>query len=185
VGDLVTGEAMRPDPKPVKRAKAKPTGLKRKRWGVQRKAGGTKHSRRWRDWGRMAWLHSLRVCFVREFVRQRFNGPLDEMPRAIALRLAGTGLMGDCYGAFQCSHLFGRYRDPHDAKTVLACRRHHEDIDRTRAWFLALTKPERLWLKTDLAARATAGWDQVPPSEQARWREIGLARLGRDEQVAA
>jgi hypothetical protein len=167
-----------PCPKPVKREKKKPRGLRAKHWGVRRKARGTAHSRRPREWGRMAWLHHWRACFVRAFFQERWSPYDPEASMAIAIQERLTGLVPPCGGPFQCAHLFGRYNNGDD-KTILACRDHHMDIDQTRRWFLVLTKPERLWLKTFLAARATAAWESLPVEERARWYEIGAARFAR------
>jgi hypothetical protein len=100
------------------------------------------------------------------------------MAGLIVIRAFGP-IVPDCDGEFQCAHMFGRYRDPHDDKTILVCRAHHMDIDQTRRWFLRLTKPERLWLRTFLAARATLGWEALSIEERARWHEIGAARFAR------
>ncbi len=98
------------------------------------------------------------------------------------LTFAGAWI-GDCEGEFQCAHLFGRYSNGDDF-TVLACRKHHQDIDQTRSWFLALTKMERIWIKSALAARATDAWMMLPIEERARWYEIGAARFARGALAA-
>jgi hypothetical protein len=167
-----------PCPKPVKREKKKPRGLRAKRWGVRRKAGGTAHSRRPREWGRMVWLHSLRMCFVWGFFATHYQLEVADEKGAAMIQWRLIGRVPACGGPFQCAHLFGRYNNGDD-KTILACRDHHMDIDQTRRWFLVLAKPERLWLRTFLAARATAAWEALPIEERARWYEIGAARFAR------
>jgi len=182
-------------PKPVRREKKKPAGLRRtsmtpatyeEALAKQRKSRRrrrqhpkrlTAHARRPREWGRMSWLHSWRTCFVRAFFREGWSPyDPDEAP-AVAIQAKLFGLFPPCDGEFQCAHLFGRYGNGDDF-TILACREHHKDIDQTRRWFLVLTKPERRWLKTFLAARATLAWEALPVEERARWYEVGLARFG-------
>lgn len=189
---------MFPVPKPVKREKKKPTGLRRtsmtpatygEALAKQRKSQRRRrqhqkrlsaHARRPREWGRMAWLHSLRFCFVRAFFQQQWlvEDPDPDQAMAGVVQFRLIGLVSPCGGEFQCAHLFGRYNNG-DRFTVLACRDHHMDVDQTRRWFLVLTKPERRWLKTFLAARATLAWEALPTEERARWHEIGEARFGR------
>lgn len=120
----------------------------------------------------MAYLHSTKRCAVRVFFQTRQTG--DGL--AIWLRLAGTGLLPDCDGKFEVAHMFGRRRDPHDAKTALCCLQHHQDIDQTRSWFRALSKPLRLWLKSYLAAQATAEWEALPDHARAHWDVVCAAR---------
>ncbi|MES2339262.1 MAG: hypothetical protein V4537_14305 [Pseudomonadota bacterium] len=169
-------------PKPVKREKKKPRGLRRRRWGVHRKAGGTAHSRRPRELGRMAWLHSLRTCFVSWFmttpVQYMIFAHDIERLMLLAIRASIAPRLTPCGGWFECAHLFGRYGDG-DNFTVLLCRDHHHDVDRYRTWFRSLPREHRVALKLYLAARATAGWLKLSVEDRARWDEIGAARAGR------
>jgi hypothetical protein len=184
-------------PKPVKRPKKPRQPLRRTRMrpGARRSAvkkaaqnipqlfpkpepkRGTKHSRREREWGRMAWLHSSKLCFVWGFFATAWekNDPESEIIRAV--ERGGTftaheamSIFSRCEGELQVMHLGPRkgYRAP-DNQTALGCRRHHEDIDQARSWFRCLTIAQRAAFELYLYRKATAAWLALPPEERAAW----------------
>jgi hypothetical protein len=135
-------------PKPVRAPKKPRKPLRRSR--MKSSSRGTKHSRRQREWGRMAWLHSLGVC----------------APKRLFPALVRTA----CEGPFQVMHLGPRvgYRAP-DPQTALGCRRHHEDIDQARDWFLTLVSTERAYAERVMYESATAAWMELTPEVRAEW----------------
>jgi hypothetical protein len=139
---------IRPQPKPVRAPKKPRNPLRRSR--MKPSSRGTKHSRRQREWGRMAWLHSLGVC-----APKRLFWGIVETP---------------CDGPFQVMHIGPRmgYRAP-DSQTALGCRRHHEDIDQARGWYRALPRAEREILEGTLYQYATEAWLALPAEVRAEW----------------
>lgn len=176
----------RPDPKPAPRPKRARRGLqpqtyeealerRRRKGGRAAGAGrGTSHSRRPREWGRMAFAHTWR-CDVGEAFVDEFGVLFS------ALALLHPGL---CRGRRQYMHLHlendGGVRPP-DRQGAIGCEGHHDDIDgrsgrRARAWYVTLGAEGQLRLKHRLVDRQCARWDALTPAEQDRWEKIGADR---------
>lgn len=92
---------LRPQPKPVKRAKPR-RPLKRSR--PMRRKGKTKHARRERDFEYMAWV-TKQYCLAR------------------LLAVSGN----ECKGRTEAHHMYGRYVKDADRKTIPLCTKHHLD----------------------------------------------------------
>lgn len=143
-------------PKPARKGKSAPAPMKRR--PMRKSARGTKHSRRPRELGRMAWLHSLRVCFVKKLFHALVETP--------------------CEGELQVMHLGPRkgYRAP-DNQTQLGCRHHHEDIDQARDWFLTLDNAQRADVERILYEKATESWMALTSDERDEWNRIAADRI--------
>jgi hypothetical protein len=126
---------------------------------------GTKHSRRVREWGRMAYERSLgcgvALAFMLEF---RSDGLSFLTP-------------GPCSGGLQYMHLHlgknaGRRRAPDDSGAC-GCEKHHQDIDGRiggkAPWYVAFGFDGQQRLKLRLVTRQRVTWDALGPVEQARW----------------
>jgi hypothetical protein len=182
----VNGESIRPQPKPTrapkersrlrqvspKRAARIAAGEERpgmKRGRPMRRKGDTAYANRDREFGRMAFYHSL-WCMLRDLAR---GGNVE--PRHMMAALA-------CEGPIEVAHLGERagYRRCSDAETAPLCRRHHRGIDGTvggRAkWYSELGREDQRDLRDRLIRFSAYYWDGLTPAEQAKWEQIAEAR---------
>lgn len=169
----MNGEPMRPTPKPVKREKAAPSGMKRgsplkaNRWGVSRSARGTAHSRRPREWGFMAFCHD-RGCELRRDVDTQNL----------------LGLVHVCKGPVQFAHLSDLKRyDVGDKGSGLCRDAAHQGIDGMvggkAPWYVALGKDGQKLIRDRLANRARRAWEAFTDEQRAAWEDIAVARRRR------
>ncbi len=151
-------------PKPVKRTKT-PKPLRAKRWGLSKSKRGTAHSRRKREWGRMAYAHTWPCDVVLSYVKE------------FGVLVLANPTPGLCDGPREYMHLHlvddGGVRPP-DHQGAIGCRKHHGDIDgrtgrESRRWYTELDDEDRLRLRQRLVARQRARWDEVPWAEQVAW----------------
>lgn len=136
----------------------------------------TKHARREREWGRMAYAHTW-PCDVHEAFVEEFG-----------LLFSSLALIhpGPCSGRRQYMHLHleddGGVRPP-DHQGAIGCEGHHKDIDGKVGgkgrWYVTLFADGQLRLKRRLVTRQRARWDALTPEQRAYWNEIGEARFGR------
>lgn len=135
---------------------------------------GTSHRRRRREWGRMAYAHTL-GCDVWFAYAEEFG----------AVGAAHAGI-GPCRGRREYMHLHleegSGVRAP-DHQGAIGCEGHHEDIDGEVGgkgpWYVALGRDGQLRLKRRLVDRQRARWDALAPEERAHWDEVGEARFRR------
>lgn len=139
---------------------------------------GTKHARRVREWGRMAFAR-WRGCDVRSAFVEEFGF------------FADGGVPTPCSDGLQYMHLHlgknaGRRRAP-DHSGACGCVTHHQGIDGKiggkAPWYVALGFDGQQRLKLRLVTRQREAWDALGPVEQARW-DI-LAEADREAFLAA
>lgn len=167
-------------PKPIKREKkrkplARKARLAPKRWGVSRSKRGTKHSRRERAWGFMAYQRS-QPCDVVAAYDEEFPGVY---PTFEALTIGPPSCSG---GGVQFMHLpltVGRRRGP-DMHGAPGCGGlppgHHEQIDGGLGgharWYVALGRDGQQRLRERLRARALARWGNLTQAERDNWNTM-------------
>jgi hypothetical protein len=139
--------------------------LRAKRWGVSRSKRGTKHGRREREFGRMKCARETMAC--------------------AALLLAATSDIGPCIGRAEYMHLGPRkgYRAP-DCEGAKGCSQHHQDIDQTRAWYLALTDEARADFRARAIAAQKEAWDSLTPEQRAWWDERAAIEFAKNRRGA-
>jgi hypothetical protein len=129
----------------------------------------TKHARREREWGRMAYAHTWPCDVVAAY--------------AVEFGLVDFDKLGPCDGRREYMHLHleeGAGRRAPDRQGAIGCEGHHNDIDgrsgrRARAWYVALGRDGQLRLRHRLVDRQCARWDALSFEEQVAWD----ARRGR------
>lgn len=141
------------------KANATPVGghrkLRRKK-AIKRKAGGTKHSRRPREWGFMSFARD-RGC--------ELNMDRDTQRLFFISHV--------CVGERQFAHLSDRRRyDVGDVGAGL-CEGAHQGFDGKiggkAPWYAALEHPTQSLVRTHLANRARRAWDALSDEERAEW----------------
>jgi alkylhydroperoxidase/carboxymuconolactone decarboxylase family protein YurZ len=155
-------------PKPAPRVKAARAPIKRS-W-MRKGARGTKHSRRPREWGYMAFCHA-RGC-------------------ELYLDVATQGMLGfqhHCQGRLEFAHLSDKKRyDVGDVGACL-CQTTHKGIDGKvggkAPWYVALDRTGQRMIRMRLADRARRDWDALTPAQRAHWDDVG--ELRRKELRAA
>lgn len=135
------------------------TPLRAKRWGVQRKARGTAHSRRPRELGFMAYAKFWRGCELRR--------------DAEAQRMLGIVHLV-CDGSVEFAHLHDRKRYAKgDVGAGLCKRGAHTGIDGRVGGkmpeYVALGRDGQKALRDRLSNGARAGWNALPPETRAWW----------------
>lgn len=178
----------RPDPKPAPRPKRPRRGLQpqtyqealeRRRRGKRAGAGrGTSHSRREREWGRMAFAHTW-PCDVAGAYDEEFRGVY---PTFEALALGPQ----PCGGRRQYMHLHleeGSGKRAPDHQGAIGCEDHHKDIDGKVGgkgrWYVALGGEGQLRLRRRLVERQCARWDELTQTGRAIWDRIAKVRRRR------
>lgn len=138
--------------KPIARA-TKPIA---RRARIKRKAGGTKHSRRPREWGFMSFARD-RGCELN----------LDRDLQRI------MDLQHVCQGERQFAHLSDKRR--YDAGDVGAglCESAHRGFDGKAGgkapWYATLDRESQRFVRTRLANRTRRAWDALSDKERAEW----------------
>jgi len=188
---------IRPQPKPVPRAKKPRKPLRARRWGISRRKQpsqakqairqtgldpssypapafakpispkGTKHRRRVREWGFMHFCHH-RGCELRGDA---------ELQRLLGIR-------HDCEGRIEFAHLHDRRRHaPGDIGAGLD-RAAHLGIDGKEGgkatWYVALDYTGQHMVRMRLANRARGSWDALTPEQRAEWD-----RRAEEQRLAA
>lgn len=141
-------------PKPTRSGKSASAPLRRSR--IKRKAGGTKHSRRPREWGFMSFARD-RGCELnmdRDTQRLFFNGHICEGPREFA-------------------HLGDRRRYETGDVGAGLCRAAHRGFDGKiggkSPWYAVLERSTQSMVRMRLANRARRAWDMLEPEEREVW----------------
>jgi hypothetical protein len=154
-------------PKPVKRVKDRKP-LKRSRMKASKR--GTAHSRRPREWGRLAYYKTL-PCDM-------FASCVAQFPDALVM------FWGACLGRTEVAHLGDRagWRRCPDSETAPLCRHHHQDIDGRiggRApWYVALGREGQRALRERLVARADLRWSTLTTNQRQDWNARAMERAG-------
>lgn len=162
---------MRPQPKPQRDERARKP-LRRKTWMRYRRT--TKHARRERQFGKMAFLATR---------------PCDVVPAfwevVLALPEYEGQAPGPCRGRVEVMHLrehAQQHRASEDRVAPGCGHQHHKDIDGKVGgrgpWWVALGRELQAKLKDALSARATAAWMALSPEERAGW-DAKAAAQGR------
>jgi hypothetical protein len=165
---------IRPVPKPVPRPKkpSKPLRSRRRRrprveqvqqaFPKPTRPEGTKHRRRAREFGRMAFYAHL-WCMLLDLAR---GGNAE--PRHMEAWLA-------CEGPIEVAHLGARagWRRCSDDQTAPLCRKHHRQIDgkvggRAR-WFVELGREGQREVREKLIRFAGYYWDGLTPEGRGEW----------------
>lgn len=141
----------------------------------------TKHARRPREFGRMAFYSSL-WCMLRDLARGG-NIATRDVEAAMA-----------CDGPIEVAHLgdrgasgTGGWRRCPDAQTAPLCRKHHRGIDggvggRAR-WYVALGRAGQQELREKLVFFADAYWDGLTEAQREEWN--ARAEAQRAQRSAA
>ena len=153
---------MNPQPKPVAKPK-KPRQPLRRSW-MRAGKRKTKHARRVREWGRMAFYKSL-PC-----------GLLEAMSALEKVSIHQARVWVDfCDGVVEVAHLGPRagWRRGKDAETAPLCRKHHRDIDGQvggkAPWYVARGREGQFAVRARLIAQADALWFALDPEQRAEW----------------
>jgi hypothetical protein len=153
----------------------KPTRAPKPRHGLTRSPmrrgkSKTKHGRRVREWGRMAYMKT-QPCDVRAAFIATFG---DEM-RARFMVVSGSMFPGPCHGVTEVMHLreqASQHRAD-DSRTAPGCRKHHLQIDGDLGgcgpWYVALGREGQKALRERLVQRATLRWLTLTGNERADW----------------
>lgn len=150
-------------PKPKRKAKAAPKPIAHS-W-MRKSARGTKHSRRPRELGFMAFCHA-RGC---ELCLDRDLRGLIEFP--------------GCSGRLEFAHLSERRR--YDVGDIGACLHQstHRGIDGKEGgkalWYVALDRSGQKLVRMRLANRARRAWDELAPNQRAEWDRVAADRFPR------
>ena len=171
---------IRPVPKPTKRPPKPRQPLRRgkplERSWMRKGAKKTKHARRAREFGRMAFYSSL-WCMLRDISRAgRLPTPINEVTQA-------------CEGPIEVAHLgdrgatgTGGWRRAPDAKTAPLCRHHHRSIDGRvggkAPWYVALGREGQRELRADLVLFADLYWQGLTEEGRAHWDAVASSRGG-------
>jgi hypothetical protein len=164
----------KPESRPKKPRKAiqRKARIQAKRWGVSHGPSKTKHARRPRNFGRMAFVKTLPCGLADAFF-------------VVAGSLTDGPPPGLCSGPIECMHLGDRagWRRCSDDETAPGCRTHHRGIDGTvggRApWYVALGRDGQRALRAELVSRASEAWGALGEAGQKHWRELAAARRTR------
>jgi hypothetical protein len=142
-------------------------GISRSRPGVHRKPGGTAHSRRPREFGRMKFARDTMACAV-----VLHNVPVPIPP-------------GPCIGPLQYMHLGARkgYRAP-DSEGAPGCAHHHQMIDNPDGFYLAMTEEERADFRARAIAEQKACWDSLTPEQREWWDEQAAIEFAKNRRGA-
>jgi hypothetical protein len=151
-------------PKPAKRKKERKP-LRAKRWGVKRKARGTKHSRRPREWGFMAFAHGRGCELARNHEAQL---------------LAGFVHACDPNDRIEFAHLSEKKRyDVGDIGAGL-CATIHRGIDGKvggkATWYVAMGKEGQRLFGVRLSVSARVAWMQMSEWEREQFEAGSPAR---------
>lgn len=181
VGDAVQSASLSSlaFPKPVKKVKASPKPIPRS-W-MRKSARGTKHSRREREFGRMAFYSSL-WCMLRDLAR---GGSIP--PANVSAAMA-------CDGPIEVAHLgdrgatgTGGWRRAPDATTAPLCRHHHRGIDGKvggkAPWYVALGREGQSELRGLLVLFSSNYWDGLTPAGRAEW-DANAERQRKERRAA-
>lgn len=150
-------------PKPFKKPTSRPKGggarsALRGTW-MRPSKRGTKHSRREREWGFMAFCHA-RGCEL----------CLDADLRALLV------VPPQCSGLLEFAHLSDKKR--YDVGDIGACL--HQSIHRgidgklggKATWYVALERSGQHLIRTRLANRARRAWDELTTDQRADWDRL-------------
>src|SRR6185437_10603841 len=139
---------------------------------IKRGKSKTAHSRRERNYGRMAFVESL-PCGV---------------PDAFFV-VAGIGIgdlsTGPCSGRVECMHLGKRagWRRCSDDETAPGCAKHHRlngidgGVGGHGKWYVALGADGQRALKDELVSQATKAWESLGEAGQRHWHELAAAQF--------
>lgn len=111
-----------------------------------KKKGSGKYARRERNWGRMAFVHSL-PCVVGEY----------------------QGITGSCDGPIHAHHMTPRRQDWHDETVVPMCSHHHDCWHGFMGFFKGWTETERDLFNGMSVGKTQGAWDQLTEDERQRW----------------
>lgn len=154
-------------PKPTRSGKSASAPLRRTR--VKRKTGGTKHSRRPREWGFMSFARD-RGCELN----------LDRDTQRI------LEIVHVCEGPREFAHLSDKKR--YDVGDIGAgfCRSAHQGfagkIGGKAPWYAAMDRESQRFIRARLANRARRAWDTLTDEERAEWErktEVWRASMRR------
>lgn len=155
----------KPEPRPKKARKPlqRKVRLQVKSWGVSRGPSKTKHARRPREWGFMAFCH-WRGCEL----------ALDLDSQAI------LDVVHLCDGRLEFAHLSDRKRyDVGDVGACL-CKRAHVGFDGRIGGkdpaYVALSREGQRTIRMRLANRARRAYEALSDAERARFKETAAAR---------
>lgn len=156
---------IRPQPKPVRAPKKPRKPMRRTR--MKPSARGTKHSRRAREYGFMAFCHARGCELALDFDTQRI-----------------LGISHDCsFEPIEFAHLHDRRRyAPGDIGAGLD-RTTHRGIDGKEGgkatWYVALDRRGQHLFRMRLANRARMAWDALTPAEREEWDRRARERFER------
>ena len=161
---------MNPQPKPTKRPPKPRKPLRRgkpiARSRMRPSKRGTRHSRRPREWGFMAFCHARGCELCLDVDLQKLIG-------IVFLRV----------GPLEFAHLSDRKR--YDVGDVGACLHQaiHRGIDGKEGgkapWYVALERSGQNLFRMRLANRARAAWDRLTPEQRAEWDAKAAAQRGK------
>lgn len=131
-------------------------------------ARGTKHGRRRRGWGRMAYLASRPCDVIAAFIDLL---GVDVVANMVLVPGPHSG-KGEVMHLGNKADPGGRRREDDD-DTAKGCKGHHVEIDGDLGglgrWYVALGREMQHAFRKRLIDRATAAWEALTPEQRADW----------------